>query len=87
MSRNGDVEHYGDQVVRGQQRQIGEDDIIVRCAMSLALSPGDGFFLNQLEFPVLQWQYAWICGIRILNNPQFNPQLYIIGGLRNADYI
>jgi len=44
MSNSRDVEHYGDQVVRGQQRQIGEDNIIVRCAMSLALSPGDVFF-------------------------------------------
>ncbi len=48
MSNSRDVEHYehyGDQVVRGQQRQIGNDNIIVRCVMSLALSTGDGFFL------------------------------------------
>ncbi len=44
MSNKGDVEHYGDQVVRGQQRQIGEDHCQVRDVMILALSIGDGFF-------------------------------------------
>ena len=49
MSNSRDVEHYGDKVVRGQQRQIEDDDIIVRCTMSLALSTGDGFFLINMN--------------------------------------
>ena len=46
-----ETEMWGDQVVRAQQRQSGED-IIVRCTMSgLTLSIGDDFFLESTWIP------------------------------------
>ncbi len=47
-------------------RQVRDVTIDVECWGRIILD-------NQHEFPVLSNNYAWSCGIRVLNNQEFKP--------------